>query len=68
MRISRTDDGDAFPKTLPPERHLIGKAHTISIEQGKGNARHHLGRMARRTKLVSKQAETVAASIEFGVP
>ena len=28
-----TDDWDAFGKVLPSERHIIGKAHTVTIEQ-----------------------------------
>jgi insertion element IS1 protein InsB len=49
-----TDDWDAFAKHLPPERHVIGKAGTITIEHDNSNTRHHLGRMTRRTKVVSK--------------
>jgi len=48
-----TDDWDAFAKVLPPERHIIGKAHTIAIERDNSNTRHHLGRFTRRTKVVS---------------
>ncbi|HIC08082.1 MAG TPA: IS1 family transposase, partial [Candidatus Lambdaproteobacteria bacterium] len=44
-----TDDWDAFTKVLPRDRHIIGKKHTISIEQDNSNTRHHLGRMTRRT-------------------
>lgn len=38
-----TDAWDAFAKVLPPERHVIGKAYTIAIEQNNSNTRHHLG-------------------------
>jgi insertion element IS1 protein InsB len=31
--IFYTDDWDAFAKLLPPKRHIVGKAHTILIEQ-----------------------------------
>ena len=48
-----TDDWDAFASVLPKERHVIGKAHTVAIERDNSNTRHHLGRMARRTKVVS---------------
>jgi IS1 family transposase len=27
-----TDNGEAFAKVLPSERHVIGKAHTIAVE------------------------------------
>jgi IS1 family transposase len=50
---------------LPAERHVVGKAHTIAIEQDNSNTRHHLGRMTRRTKVVSKKAEMVDASIKL---
>jgi insertion element IS1 protein InsB len=50
-----TDDWDAFAKVLPPERHVVGKAHTINIEHDNSNTRHHLGRFTRRTKVVSRK-------------
>ncbi|MGH8551470.1 MAG: IS1 family transposase, partial [Methylococcales bacterium] len=53
--IFYTDDWDAFARVLPPERHIIGKAHTVAIERDNSNTRHHLGRMTRRTKVVSKK-------------
>jgi len=60
-----TDDWHAFAKILPPERHVIGKAHTIAIEQDHSNTRHHLGRMTRRTKVVSKKAQMIYNSIKL---
>ena len=60
-----TDDWDAFAKVLPPERHIIGKAHTVTIERDNSNTRHHLGRMTRRTKVVSKKVAMVDASIKL---
>ncbi|MDR2260894.1 MAG: hypothetical protein LBE06_08210 [Azoarcus sp.] len=39
-----TDKWDAFMKVLPPERHVIGKSGTFTIEQDNSNTRHHLGR------------------------
>jgi insertion element IS1 protein InsB len=60
-----TDDWDAFSEVLPPERHVIGKKHTIAIEQDNSNTRHYLGRMTRRTKIVSKKAAMVDASIKL---
>jgi insertion element IS1 protein InsB len=50
-----TDDWRAFANVLPADRHVIGKAHTISIEHNNSNTRHHLGRFTRRTKIVSKK-------------
>jgi IS1 family transposase len=49
-----TDNWHAFAEILPPERHVIGKSGTITIEQDNSNTRHHLGRFTRRTKVVSK--------------
>jgi insertion element IS1 protein InsB len=63
--IFYTDDWDAFAKVLPPERHIVGKAHTILIEQDNSNTHHHLGRMTRRTKVVSKKAKMVDASMKL---
>ncbi|WP_339042335.1 IS1 family transposase [Candidatus Lariskella endosymbiont of Hedychridium roseum] len=50
-----TDDWDAFSKILPKERHTIGKSGTVCIERDNSNTRHHLCRMTRRTKIVSKK-------------
>ena len=58
-----TDDWDAFTKVLPRDRHIIGKKHTISIEQDNSNTRHHLGRMTRRTKIVSRSEEMIYLSM-----
>ncbi|MBS0185578.1 MAG: IS1 family transposase [Proteobacteria bacterium] len=63
--IFYTDDWDAFAKVLPKGRHIIGKKHTITIEQDNSNTRHHLGRMTRRTKVVSKKEEMIDASMKL---
>ena len=63
--IFYTDDWDAFAKVLPPERHVIGKTGTITIEHDNSNTRHHLGRMTRRTKVVSKKEFMVNASLKL---
>jgi IS1 family transposase len=63
--IFYTDDWDAFTKILPTQRHVIGKKHTIAIEQDNSNTRHHLGRMTRKTKVVSKKAEMVYSTIKL---
>ena len=60
-----TDDWDAFAKVLPPERHVIGKKHTIAVEQDNSNTRHHLGRMTRRTKIVSQSEEMISLSMRL---
>ena len=63
--IFYTDDWDAFSKVLPKERHVIGKAHTVVIEQDNSNTRHHLGRFTRRTKVVSKCDTMVDTSLKL---
>ncbi len=54
-----TDDWEVYSKIIPKERHIIGKKYTIAIEQNNSNVRHHLGRMTRRSKIVSKSIEMV---------
>ena len=63
--IFYTDDWDAFLKVLPKERHVIGKKHTVAIEQDNSNTRHHLGRFTRRTKVVSKCEDMVDTSLKL---
>ena len=60
-----TDNWDAFAEVLPPERHIIGKAHTIDIEHDNSNTRHHLGRFTRRTKVVSQKESMVDLSLKL---
>ena len=43
----------------------IGKTHTVAIERDNSNTRHHLGRMTRRTKVVSKKEEMVDNAIKM---
>ncbi len=62
--IFYTDDWDAFAKVLPKERHVIGKSGTVAIERDNSNTRHHLGRMTRRTKIVSKKEQMVYGSMK----
>jgi len=50
---------------IPRGKHVIGKQHTIGIEQNNSNIRHFLGRMTRRTKVVSKSAEMVMATLKI---
>ena len=63
--IFYTDGWDAFAAVLPRERNVVGKAYTVSIEQDNSNTRHHLGRMTRRTKVVSKKVEMIDASMKL---
>jgi len=60
-----TDDWNAFAEVLPPERHVIGKAHIIDIEHDNSNTRHHLGRFTRRTKVVSQKVTMVDLTLKL---
>ena len=60
-----TDDWVSYTKVIPAGKHVIGKKHTIGIEQNNSNVRHFLGRMTRRTKVVSKSAEMVMATLKI---
>ncbi|WP_021827196.1 IS1 family transposase [Holospora obtusa] len=59
------DDWDVFSKVLQKNRHSIGKSGTICIEQDHSNTKHHLGRMTRATKVVSKKESMVYGSIKL---
>jgi insertion element IS1 protein InsB len=63
--IFYTDDWNAFVKVLPKERHITGKTHMHAIERDNLNIRHYLSRMTRRTKLVSKSATMLHASLKL---
>ena len=54
-----------FQVFLPKNRHVIGKAHMITIERDNSNTRHHLGRMTRRTKVVSKSEEMLDMTMKI---
>ena len=60
-----TDDWNAFANVLPPERHIIGKGHTVAIERDNSNTRHHLGRFTRRTKVVSQKDTMVDLTLRL---
>jgi IS1 family transposase len=51
-----TDNWEAYSEVIPSNQHVIGKRHTIGIEQNNSNIRHFIGRMTRRTKVASKSA------------
>jgi insertion element IS1 protein InsB len=59
------DDWDAFAKVLPPERHVVGKAHTLTIERDNSNLRHHLARFTRRTKVVSHAEDMIHTTLKL---
>jgi insertion element IS1 protein InsB len=60
-----TDNWNAFAKFLPKNRHIIGKSGTVCIGRDNSNTRHHLGRMTRRTKVVSKKESMVNGSLKL---
>lgn len=62
-----TDKWNIFTKVLPQERHIIGKQHTHLIESNNANTRHHLGRMTRRTKVVSKSLLMIELTMKLWV-
>jgi len=63
--IYYTDNYGAYSEVIPAARHKIGKKYTIGIEQNNSNVRHYLGRMARRTKVVSRSVEMLLASLKL---
>jgi insertion element IS1 protein InsB len=58
-----TDDWDVYREIIPKEKLTQGKKHTVGIEQNNSNVRHYLGRMTRRTKVVSKSEEMINVSL-----
>ena len=58
-----TDDWEVYRKVIPLEKLTQGKKHTIGIEQNNSNARHYLGIMRRRTKVVTKSIEMLNISL-----
>jgi insertion element IS1 protein InsB len=65
--IFYTDKWEAFRAVLPQDRHIIGKAHTISIEQDNSNTRHNIGRFTRKTKIVFRSEQMVKLSMKLWV-
>jgi insertion element IS1 protein InsB len=60
-----SDDWVSYAKVIPAEKLTTGKQHTIGIEQNNSNVRHFLGRFTRRTKVVSKSAAMVLATLKI---
>ncbi len=60
-----TDGWKTFTKVLPFDRHIIGKKHTCRIESNNANTRHQLGRMTRRTKVVSKSITMIHLTMKL---
>jgi len=62
-KLFYTDNWEVYREVIPQERLIQGKKHTIGIEQNNSNVRHYLGRMTRRTKVVSKSIEMINISL-----
>ena len=63
--IFYTDNWNVFSSIWPEDHHVIGKAHMITIERDNSNTRHHLGRMTKRTKVVSKSEEMLDMTMKI---
>lgn len=60
-----TDNWEVYSQIIPADKHIIGTKHTTTIEQNNSNIRHFLGRMTRRTKVVSKSVDMVTISLKI---
>jgi IS1 family transposase len=58
-----TDDYDIYRKVISREKLTQGKKYTIGIEQNNSNVRHYLGRITRKTKVVSKFIKMINVSL-----
>ena len=58
-----TDDWEVYREVIPAEKLTQSKKYTIGIEQNNSNVRHYLGRMTRRTKVVTKSIEMLNISL-----
>lgn len=58
-----TDNWEVYNEVIPAEKLTQGKKYTIGIEQNNSNVRHYLGRMTRKTKVVTKSIEMLNISL-----
>ena len=49
-----TDDWEGYHRMIPEDQLFTGKDLTFPIEQDNSNVRHHLARLRRKTKVVSR--------------
>jgi len=59
------DNWESYTEVIPDEKLTTGKQYTIGIEQNNSNIRHFLGRFTGRTKVVSKSAIMVLATLKI---
>ena len=64
-KVFVTEDREGFHRLVPGKQLYTGKDLTFPIEQDHGNIRHRLARFHRRTKVVSKCEEMVAATLKL---
>ncbi|MEM6602508.1 MAG: IS1 family transposase [Pseudomonadota bacterium] len=64
-RVFATDDYEAYHQIIPEDQLFTGKDLTFPIEQDNSDVRHHLARMTRKTKVVSKSKEMVDISLKL---
>ena len=60
-----TDNWEVYNQIIPAGKLIQGKKYTIGIEQNNSNVRHYLGRMTRRTKVVSKSIQMIDISLRI---
>jgi insertion element IS1 protein InsB len=58
IRYYDTDNWQSYPKSIPGQKHRIGKDNTWKIERANVNFRTHLKRLHRKTLCFSKN-ETI---------
>ena len=58
-----TDAWKPYQQILPPEKHIISKAETYTIEGYNALFRHYLARFHRKTKCYSKKMEMIENTI-----
>ena len=54
-----------YSQIIPSYKQIIGKKYTIEIEQNNSNVGHFLGRMTRRTKVVTKSVEMLDNTLKL---
>ncbi|MDR1347178.1 MAG: hypothetical protein LBJ63_01930 [Prevotellaceae bacterium] len=57
MKRYYTDNWDVYREIIPNDKLIQSKKYTIGIEQNNSNVRHYLGKMTRRSKVVTKSVE-----------
>ena len=61
-RVYATDGWKAY-KIIDPAKHLIGKAHTYTVERTNRLLRHYLARVTRKSYSVSQSFDMIVNSL-----